>query len=112
MKLLIRAGTVRCGHDGIVVNVASQEWVKVVTSPVLVENDPQGRSINMCPNIGINIKPCTSTLVVATGYSGFLRIGGHAVCLDSVEGYTDGTPPGAVKYTVRDPGQRLVGASS
>ncbi|BAS15744.1 conserved hypothetical protein [Arthrobacter sp. Hiyo8] len=25
------------------------------------------------------------------GYSGFVRIGGNKVCLDTVEGYTDGT---------------------
>lgn len=112
MRILSRAGTLRCGHDGIVATVASQQWVRITTSPVLVQNDPQGRSISICPNIGINIKPCTSTLVVHTGYSTFVRIDGKPICLDTVVGYTDGTPPGAVKYTVRDPGQRLVGASS
>lgn len=112
MKVLVHAGTLRCGHDGTVRNSARQGWVLVVGSPVLVENDPQGRTITMCPNVGINIKPCTTTLVVQTGYSGFVRIDGHAVCLDTVQGYTDGTPPGAVKYTVRSAGQRLVGASS
>lgn len=112
MKILTRSGVSRCGHDGIVVPMASQSWVRVTSSPVLVESDPVGRSIGMCPNVSINIKPCTSTLVVHSGYSGFLRIGGHAICLDSVVGYTDGTPPGSVKYTVRDPGQRLVEATS
>ncbi|MFI7742507.1 hypothetical protein [Kocuria rhizosphaericola] len=112
MKVLVQAGTLRCGHDGTVHNTARQGWVCVGGSPVLVENDPQGRTITMCPNVGINIKPCTTTLVVRTGYSGFVRIDGHAVCLDTVQGYTDGTPPGAVTYTVRSAGQRLVGASS
>ncbi|KGJ72634.1 hypothetical protein GY21_14080 [Cryobacterium roopkundense] len=112
MKVLVEKGVVRCGHDGVVKNVPSQEWVTILASPVLVENDPQGRDINGCPNIGVNIKPCTHTLVVHKGYSTFLRIGGHAICLDSVEGYTDGTPPGAVKYTVRSPGEQLVGAST
>ncbi len=42
------------------------------------------------------------------GYSEWLRIGGKRVCLDTVTGLTDGTPPGTVKYEVRDPGQRLV----
>ncbi|KFF59533.1 hypothetical protein JF66_10615 [Cryobacterium sp. MLB-32] len=112
MKILVEKGVLRCGHDGIVKNVASQQWVKILTSPVLVENDPQGRDINGCPNIGINIKPCTHTLVVHRGYSSFIRIGAQAICLDSVEGYTDGTPPGAVKYTVRSPGQQLVEAAT
>ena len=81
-------------------------------SPILVDNDPQGRDISMCPNIGINIKPCNKALPVLKGYSTFVRIGGKRICLDTVEGYTDGTPPGAVKYTVRRPGQVFVAAAS
>lgn len=111
MRVLVEDGVLRCGHDGVVANVPSQAWVRVTGSPVLVEPDPQGRSLSMCPNIGVNIKPCTTTLVVRRGYSRFVRVGGHAVCLDTVVGYTDGTPPGLVEYTVRDPGQNLVAAS-
>lgn len=112
MKLLTKRGTIRCGHDGGVVNVPSQSWVRINSSAVLVEPDPQGRGLHMCPNVGVNIKPCTLTLSVERGYSVFLRIGQQAVCLDSIQGFTDGTPPGAVKYTVRFPGQTFVGATS
>ena len=112
MRILVKEATLRCGHDGKVENVPSQEWVRVKGSPVLVDNDPQGRDISMCPHIGINIKPCRKTLPVSKGYSTFIRIGGKAVCLDTVEGFTDGTPPGAVKYNVRRPGQTLVGSGS
>jgi hypothetical protein len=42
------------------------------------------------------------------GYSSFVRINGRAVCLDTVTGFTDGTPPGVVKYIVRHPGQKFV----
>lgn len=112
MRILVKEAILRCGHDGKVENVPSQEWVRVKGSPVLVDNDPQGRDISMCPNIGINIKPCNKTLPVAKGYSTFVRIGAKAVCLDTVEGFTDGTPPGAVKYNVRRPGQTLVGSGS
>lgn len=112
MRILVKEAILRCGHDGKVENVPSQEWVRVKGSPVLVDNDPQGRDISMCPNIGINIKPCNKTLPVTKGYSTFVRIGGKAVCLDTVEGFTDGTPPGAVKYNVRRPGQTLVGSGS
>jgi len=112
MRILVMEAILRCGHDGKVENVPSQEWVRVKGSPVLVDNDPQGRDISMCPNVGINIKPCNKTLPVAKGYSTFIRIGGKAVCLDSVEGFTDGTPPGGVKYNVRRPGQTLVGSGS
>lgn len=112
MRILVEEAILRCGHDGKVKNVPSQEWVRVKGSPVLVDNDPQGRDISMCPNVGINIKPCNKTLPVTKGYSTFIRIGGKAVCLDSVEGFTDGTPPGGVKYNVRRPGQTFVGSGS
>jgi hypothetical protein len=112
VKVLVEEAVLRCGHDGKVANVPSQTWVRVAASPVLVEPDPEGRSISMCPNVGVNIKPCGTTLVVRTGYSTFVRIDGHAVCLDSVSGFTDGTPPGLVRYTVRDPGQHLVAVSA
>lgn len=112
MRLLLKRGVVRCGHDGVVANVPSQTWVRVDSSPVLVEPDPVGRSISMCPNIGVNIKPCTTTLVVRTGYSTFVRIGGRPASLETVVGFTDGTPPGLVEYTVRDPGQDFVAATS
>lgn len=112
MKILVKEAILRCGHDGKVENVPSQEWVRIKQSPILVATDPQGRNISMCPHIGINIKPCNKTLPVTMGYSTFIRIGGKAVCLDTVEGFTDGTPPGAVKYNVRRPGQTLVGSGS
>ncbi|MFJ5958020.1 hypothetical protein ACIQC5_18945 [Paenarthrobacter sp. NPDC092416] len=112
MRILVKEAILRCGHDGKVENVPSQEWVRVHESPILVDNDPQGRDISMCPHIGINIKPCNKTMPVTKGYSTFISIGGKAVCLDTVEGFTDGTPPGAVKYNVRRPGQTFVGAGS
>jgi hypothetical protein len=45
---------------------------------------------------------------VQRGYSEFVRIDGRPVCLESVTGFTDGTPPGVVKYKVNAPGQSLV----
>ena len=112
MKILVESGTLRCGHDGLVTNRASRPWVRVNGSPVLVDNDPAGRPISRCPNVGATMKPCTSTLQVQTGYSTFLRVDGQAICLDTVTGLTDGTPPGGVKYTVRDAGQTLVQGTS
>jgi hypothetical protein len=110
VKLLVLRGTLRCGHDGLVSTKASQPWVRVDGSPVLVDNDPQGLSITMCPNISVNFKPCTTTLAVRDGYSTFVRVAGHAACLETVVGFTDGTPPGAVEYRVRQPGQDFVRA--
>lgn len=108
MRLLVLPGVLRCGHDGLVGNRASQEWVRVAGAAVLVATDPEGRPITMCPNISTNTKQCTSTQAVTTGYSTFVRIADRRVCLDTVEGYTDGVPPS--KYTVRTPGQQFVGA--
>lgn len=98
-----------CKHDlGTVKNKPTQDLVTVEKRPVLVDNDPEGCSISHCPNIGATIKPCTRTYKVDEGYSDFIRIDGKRVCLDTVTGLTNGTPPGTVKYLVRKPGQDLV----
>lgn len=112
MRVITTAAVVRCGHDAAVANKASHDWVRIATAPILVEPDPQGRSISGCPNIGVNLKPCTATLAVRSGYSELIRIDGHRVATDAVVGFTDGTPPMAVDYTVRDPGQRWVGVDA
>ncbi|MEO8133196.1 MAG: hypothetical protein ABI831_04375 [Betaproteobacteria bacterium] len=77
---------------------------------ILVDDDPEGKRISGCPNLNpaIGIRPCVTTLKVKEGYSEFVRIGKRSLCLDSVHGLTDGTPPGLVKYIVQTPGQTLV----
>jgi hypothetical protein len=98
-----------CKHElGVVKNVLSQRLVTIATRPVMVQPDPEGRGIGGCPNYGPTIKPCTLTLRVQAGYSDWVRIEGHPVCLDTITGFTDGTPPGLVKYIVRSPGQQWV----
>jgi hypothetical protein len=98
-----------CKHQlGKVANQPSQDLVTVQGRRVLVEADPQGRTISGCPNYGPSIKPCTTTLVVQQGYSEWIRVDGRSVCLDTVTGFTDGTPPGVVKYVVNAPGQQWV----
>lgn len=109
MYFLTEDAVLVCTHQlGVVINKASQDLVSVARQKVLVDADPQGRFIRGCPNIGPTIKPCTRTLRVQEGYSDLLRIDGRRVCLDTVTGFTDGTPPGVVKYRVRSPGQDLV----
>jgi hypothetical protein len=98
-----------CDHVVGRVNIVStQNLVTIRHRHVLVEADPEQRPISMCPNIGVTIKPCQLTLAVREGYSAFIRIEGRRVCLDTVIGTTDGTPPSTVNYLVRDPGQILV----
>lgn len=112
MRLLTRASVVTCGHGGVVQNVPSQQHVTIGGVPVLVEDDPVGRVVLACPNYGLSLKPCTTTRAVRTGYSTFVTVGGRPVCLDTLEGVTDGVDAQVVLYTLRDARQQLVGAGS
>ena len=112
MRILVERGMLRCGHEGTVTNAASQRWVRVSGSSVLVLDDPTGRPIALCPNVGVHVAPCTATEAARAGWSTLVRIGGHPACLDALAGFTNGTPPHAVDYTVRDPGQALVTVTS
>ena len=110
MKLLTLEAKLVCKHVTGVIQFPRhhQSLVRISGQPVLVENDPQAQPIVGCANIGLTIKPCTLTVNVEKGYSEFIRIQGRKVCLDTVTGLTDGTPPGSVKYTVSNPGQNYV----
>lgn len=113
MKALTIDAILPCDHvSGLVRIVPRQDWVTVERRPVLLRPDPEGRTIVGCPNYGATIKPCVLTLPVESGYSGLVRVDGRALCLDSVTGLTDGTPPGTVKYKVRSAGQAFVGADA
>jgi hypothetical protein len=98
-----------CKHElGKVRIEATQGLVTIGKRKVLVESDPEGRTISGCPLTYPIAKRCDRTLAVQLGYSDLLRIEGRRVCLDTVTGLTDGSPPGTVKYEVRQPGQDLV----
>jgi hypothetical protein len=114
MRALTEDALLLCDHGGTVHESVRQAWVTIEGRRVLVHDDPESRSISGCPNQNpfLGLKPCTHTLRVIQGYSAFIRIDGHALCLDPVTGLTDGTPPGAVKYTVKNPGQTLVGSDA
>jgi hypothetical protein len=112
MELVTAAAVIKCGHDGRVENRPSQHWVTVAGRPVLVDNDPERRSITACPNVGPTVKPCTATLAVAEGYSRSVTIGGRRMVMSNLDGLTDGTVPGTVHYGVRDPGQAFVEAEA
>lgn len=110
MQWLTEDVIITCKHESGVMHLLPplQDLVTIEQRRVLVENNPEGKPITGCSNIGATIKPCTKTLKVEAGYSDFLRIEGRRICLDTVTGLTNGTPPGVVKYSVRDPGQNLV----
>ncbi len=112
MRLLTEDAVVVCKHEmGIVSIPPTQELVTIEGRKVLVETDPEGQSISRCPLV-FPFKPCLLTLPVQEGYSGLLRIEGRRVCLDTLTGLTDGTPPGTVMYKVNQPGQELVAEAS
>jgi hypothetical protein len=109
MLLLTEDALLVCKHElGTVQIRTTQDWFTIEGRRVLVENNPEGRPIKNCPNVGATIKPCQLTLRVRQGYSDFVRVDGKALCLDTVTGLTDGTPPGVVLYHVREPGQFFV----
>jgi len=109
MRILNQKAVLTCAHlTGVVGVRASQRFVRISGHPVVVKPDPIGKPIVGCPNIGPSIKPCTSTLTLSAGYSEFIKIGGCSVCLDNTKGLTDGTPPGSVKYSVKNSGQPFV----
>jgi hypothetical protein len=119
MLVLTYNAVLRCSHvTGVVRNQTSQEWVRIRQpgagddaverpTPLLIEPDPEGRRIVDCPNINIGILPCGKTLSVREGYSTFVRIGGHPICLKSIVGLTDGSP-GVHEYRVTSAGQSFV----
>lgn len=78
MYLLTEDAVLKCAHDGRVNIATSQNWVRIESRRVLVDNDPQGKRIDGCPNAGPTIKPCQLTLAVKTGYSDWVRIDGKS----------------------------------
>jgi hypothetical protein len=97
-----------CKHGPGKVSIkATQALVRIEGRCVLVEPDPVGRSISGCPSV-VPFKPCLTTLAVQKGYSQFIRVENRRLCLDTVTGFTDGTPPGVVMYVVRSAGQKFV----
>ncbi|MEO1575211.1 MAG: hypothetical protein AAFU65_09655 [Pseudomonadota bacterium] len=109
MRWLTQDAVLTCPHESGLVGIApSQRLVTVQSRAVLVANDPEQKPIAGCPWVSPGMKPCTSTLKVTRGYSSWIRIQGRRVCLDTVTGLTDGTPPGTFFYNVRSPGQSLV----
>jgi hypothetical protein len=110
--LVTEDAAIACDHATGRVRIApSQNLVRINGRRVLVEPDPVAWPIVGCSNTNpmIGIKPCTSTLAVADGYSALVRVGGRRVCLQTVTGLTDGTPPGTVNYSVTGDVVKLTG---
>lgn len=108
MKFMTEDAFVRCAHPaGNVKSFApAQSWVTINNRRVLVEPDPVGRPMENCTNVPPQGVQCTLTLAVQQGYSALLSVDGQRICLDTVQGLTNGVAP--VPYTVLRPGQQLL----
>jgi hypothetical protein len=112
--LLTKDAYFLCEHEGRANPNARQGYVTINAVPILVHGDPVGRTVHLCPNFNppMGQKPCTVTKKVLKGYSTFIRISGRPICLSSVEGKTEGTPAGQVRYFVQRSGQDFIRASA
>lgn len=114
--MLTEDATLVCIHEpGQVEVTATQDLVTVTGDQgtrrrVLVEPNPEGRPITGCPLV-FPLLPCTTTLKVEEGYSDLVRIDGSRACLDTVNGFTVGSPPNN-RYKVRHAGQEFVAEAS
>jgi hypothetical protein len=112
MLWITEDATLKCDHagSGKVTSFAPfQGWVTIRNRRVLVQPDPEGRPMSGCIMQPPEFLPCSSTLVVTAGYSTWIRIDGHPVCLSTVVGLTLANPQ--TNYRVYDPAQQLVEAS-
>lgn len=109
MRPLTQRALLTCDHaTGVVAHAPSQFFVRVSGALLLIGNDAANKGIAGCINMAPTIKPCTRSLAVEQGKSSFVYVRRKPVCLDTLVGGTDGTPPSVTKYRVRSPGQWLV----
>jgi len=94
---------------GVIKVPATQGLVRIDGARVLVEPNPLKKAVAACP-MAPPSKPCLVTVTVDgdKSYSKLVKINGDRVCLDTVTGFTDGAPPGSVKYSIASVGQKFV----
>ena len=94
-SVLTTASTVGCGHDPGQVATSSSAKLTVAGAPVLVQTSIVGRTVSACSTTPSNTtKKCTTVTSVAAGLAQKLTAGGAPVALATVQGLTDGVPPG------------------
>src|SRR3954447_22227862 len=101
---------IMCAHGGKVMLIAKQTSVTAGGAPVLCEGDLVGAPIVGCaqpPSPGT--KPCTMVVSTLPGSSSpTVMVLGRPVLLQTLQGMTDGVPPGMLM--VANPGQATVQA--
>jgi hypothetical protein len=82
----------------------------VDSQAVLVEGDLDGASISGCTTpISQTSQPCNTVTQVIGGTAKNLKADNKAVLLDTVQGMTDGVPPGT--WSVQSAGQTMLEAT-
>ena len=110
MFFITEDATIICKHPiGIVENKPSQDWLTIASRRVLIEPDPENRTIKGCANSGVGIIPCTVAMPLQIrGYSDFIRVDGQRLVLDTITALTNGQPPGTFWWVVANPGQAFI----
>src|SRR5690348_11451347 len=95
-------------HAGQVTLVPRQQKVLVGGAPAMGLSDIAGSLIVACPQIGPGIKPCTTVVSAIPGVSTSpkVMVMGQPALVQSVQGMTDGVPPGMIICV--SPGQMTV----
>ena len=110
--IAVEGASVRCSHRlGRAKPRSSRPFLRINGRAVLVREDLPANAISWCPNYGVALKPCQTTLPLVSGFSRFVFADGRPVAFVNAVGPTDGVPPGVTIYSIRDPGQELVEAA-
>jgi hypothetical protein len=99
---------IKCSHGGVVMLTARQSIVRAEGGLVLCEPDLIGAPIVGCAQPpSPSTKPCTVVMSTLPGSTSLkVTVGGRAVYVSTLNGLTDGVPPGGI--TVVSPGQTSV----
>lgn len=81
-------------------SAASRGFLAIAWQGVRVNRKMPGNAISLCPNHGPATKPCSLTLDLAGGVSGFQFANGASFVLHGALGPPDGIPPGISSYLV------------
>lgn len=102
--------TIMCAHGGQVTLIPKQTQVVIQGAPVLCEPDLVGAPIVGCAQApSPSTKPCTTVVSTLPGSTSLkVLVAGRPAYVATLQGITDGVPPGAL--TVANPGQTSVQA--
>jgi hypothetical protein len=98
---------IMCAHGGQVTLIPKQTQVTIQGGPVLCEPDLVGAPIVGCAQPpSPSTKPCTMVVSTLPGSSSMkVMVGGRPAYVSTLNGITDGVPPGAL--IVASPGQTV-----